>query len=504
MSFLSRGFVVQWTLLNGLVPSGRAGDLLDAKLIITHKPKVGAVRRTKMWETRKIGGKLYAVVPRLWLYALCIAQNALPPPKVLFPPMIGIECEFIGKLDNNQRIVVDHLLAEHFNDESVAAGAGAALLSLKAGSGKTYIAAALIATLRLRTLYVVCQDNLRVQAIGDLRSVLTCKIGPWSPTSDNDVDIVIINTAVKFDEADAGRYSLVIYDEVHKYASPERKAVLRGTMTWVCLGMSATIGERKDGLDVIYHKELALRGAVIAEDLPGFNMVNIMFFIDLDVINYHGPSEHTQTRQHPSTGMVFTPWMQKDLMEDKYRTRLIANELAKLYLEADADGNPVHWIYVFCEERDHLRIIFEDLRKLFDQNGWELYAPEIGQYVGGIKTGEIERIVTSCRVYLTTYGYSSTGVSVNRMTAIILATPRRAGMTQVLGRILRRDGNPHTRRRVIDIIDAQTVFRGQFRDRLPAYLARDGDVLDDDGQPTGERYLVRQNYDVHWENITID
>jgi superfamily II DNA or RNA helicase len=388
-----------------------------------------------------------------------------------------IAARFTGELDDNQQIVHDWLMEMRFNHDRIASGTAAALLNLRAGLGKTFIAAALIASLGLRTLYVVLRDNLRVQAIDDLRSVLAdCRIDAYGMRSGpNDVDVIIVNSAVGLSADAMKNYGMVIYDEVHAYASAKRSTIFRRTMTWVNLGMSATTDERGDGLDGVYAKELALGGETIAAELPGFDAADVMFNIDVDIVHYWGPREYTETLTHPSTGTVFTPWMQKQLMADRCRTRLIAQYLAELYMETDDDGQPVHGIYVFAEERDHLDMIFGDLQTMFAERGWELYAPEIGKYVGGTKRADIRRITETCRVYLTTYGYSSAGVSVNSMTAIILATPRKAGMTQVVGRICRRNGNPLIRRRIVDIVDAGTIFRRQAHVREEAYMARGGD-----------------------------
>jgi len=55
------------------------------------------------------------------------------------------------------------------------------------------------------------------------------------------------------------------------------------------------------------------------------------------------------------------------------------------------------------------------------------------------------------------------------MTALVLASPRRHGCTQIFGRILRRGSDESIRRIIVDIVDVCTGLRGQVNDRKKAY-----------------------------------
>ncbi len=488
--YLSDGYIVPLDALQQC--SGDAMGLLRRRLTVVRKPAIGPEQRTELWEVRRYGGRPYAVVPRLWLQSLVYSQGLISRPHILFPPMQRTEgVRFTGELTENQQIVVDHLLSVHLTPENIANGTAAALFNMRAGLGKTFIAAALVASLRLRTLYVTMRSNLRVQAFGDFAQVLECKYGEFTPGKDtgNDIDVAIINTASAITPADMARYSMVIYDEVHAYCSESWRRVFRRTMTWVNIGMSATTHDRDDGLDVVYHKELALRGEIVTEDLPGFNAEDANFYIDVDVVNYWGPPEYTEARCHPSTGKVFTPWLQKLLINDPDRMALVCRYLGELYGQTDADGRPLHNIYVFCEERDQLDLTYAKLAEYCERVGIVLCAPEISKYVGGTKKAGIEYAIAHCRVFLTTYGYSAAGVSIAKMSAMIFVTPRKAQMKQIIGRICRLSGDPTVRRRIVDIVDKGTPLAKQYRHRLAAYKTKDKPVLDADGKPTGESYL---------------
>jgi hypothetical protein len=82
------------------------------------------------------------------------------------------------------------------------------------------------------------------------------------------------------------------------------------------------------------------------------------------------------------------------------------------------------------------------------------------------------REAQDARIVLTTYGYSRRGVSLTNMTALVLATPRRNGMTQILGRITRRGSDETIVRQVVDIKDISTPLKGQSTDRRKAYKAK--------------------------------
>ena len=89
---------------------------------------------------------------------------------------------------------------------------------------------------------------------------------------------------------------------------------------------------------------------------------------------------------------------------------------------------------------------------------------------GGVeKTAVSKARAAGSHVVLTTYGYSRRGISLADMTSIVLATPRRNGMRQVLGRILRRGSDESIVRQVVDVVDVCTGLRGQAADRRKIY-----------------------------------
>jgi hypothetical protein len=481
---------------------GRAYNAFLNKLQCRYQPKVGPVKIAKLYSSFVVNegtenAKCYVNYTRLprTLLKLLSDKKILTDIEIQFPPIVNVKNNPVMVLDlfENQKIVINRLM-EIFTQERIKNGTACAILNLRPGLGKTFVAAGIISSLKinnasLRTLYIVPKQPLAVQAVKDLKACfysettktvigLYGKIKKKDPTSSSqthDITVIVINSALLRDADFFAGYSLVIFDEVHTYCSDVRKEIFKKASTWVCLGMSGTTEDRKDGFDTISHKELAFDDIIRAEEIPGFNYDGINFPCDVKVIRYDGPPEYTKVLTHDSTGKVFTPYMNKQFLADPYRMKLVIKELKELY-EWKEVINPEeilqHCIYVFCEELEPLKRVYEELKKAVFNAQTEIFAPEltdVGQFVGGIKDAKIRDMTENARVFLTTYGYSGTGISIDKMTAILFLTPRRANMKQILPRILRRGGDQRIKRQVRDIVDNKTLMKYQYYDRKLVY-----------------------------------
>jgi hypothetical protein len=228
--------------------------------------------------------------------------------------------------------------------------------------------------------------------------------------------------------------------------------------------MSATTAERKEGTDLISHRELAFGGILYGADLLKDN--NEHFDCDVKIINYYGPDEHTRALVHESTDVLFCHYMYQQFAGDPWRMQLIIREIAELY-NWRGDNGQTHLIYVFCEELEPLTMVY---KQLFETFGDAISCPEVRSLVGGIDSATLTSIRESARIILTTYGFSGTGISINHASAILFLTPRKAQMNQILARILRRGSDREIRRQVRDIVDARTPLRHQVKVRKEAYL----------------------------------
>lgn len=343
-------------------------------------------------------------------------------------------------LTPNQQIVVDRIVNNLTSNGSY----GQMTLNMPAGHGKTRVAAAIIARLAAKTLYIVPKRPL-VGQVGETMSLV----------NGADVTTMVINSAMKLTLDAINQYDLVIFDEVHEYCSDKRKEIFWNTAgVRYILAMSATTAEREDGFDKLYYHHCGI--PVHATRLPGWANDAVHFDIDVDLIRYYGPSEHTKALTHESTGKIFCHYMNQQALSDSHRMKLAVDEIVKLY------NDPIRYVYVFCEELEAIASIRAAIIEALGEDA--IAAPEIFDFVGG--SGAIP---ANARILLSTYGYAGTGLSRGEMNSIVFLTSRKAKMKQIVARILRLDGDRTIRRKIVDIVDQKTAIGRQVNVRIKAY-----------------------------------
>lgn len=490
------GVIMPYTLFTQRM--GKVADAYLKKLTLRYVPNTGPPIVAKSYRIERWNGVLTIILPRTSIDFL-LSTGIVSAANVKFPSPTRdsapqILCEgpppltFYAQLFPGQQLVVDEILARYLTPENIAAGRGCCLLNLRAGMGKTWVAAAVVARLGMRALYIAPRRPLCIQAARDIRGCLNDEDtgadavavsmykgnGAWEKHAADTVTVIVINSAITAPAEFIAGYDMLIMDEIHTYCSKERMKVFRRLRPAV-LGMSATTEHRTDKMDPLVHREVAFApggvgsgtpGAILrAEEIPGFTYDDVHFDATVVLARYNGPPELTQTLRHESTDKMFMPYMHDQFLRDPARSELAVQYLRELYEWRGPRGEQ-HTIYVFCEYRDPLR----ELQAQFTAAiGADVDAPELGEFIGGIADAEVQRIKDGARVILTTYGYSGTGVSIDRATAILFLTSRRANMQQILARILRRGGDQSIRRRIIDIIDNRTPVRNQLTDRKLAY-----------------------------------
>jgi predicted helicase len=93
----------------------------------------------------------------------------------------------------------------------------------------------------------------------------------------------------------------------------------------------------------------------------------------------------------------------------------------------------------------------------------------VGYYVGGMKAADRDRTATEANVILATYSMSSEGMSIARLNAVILASPRKK-VEQSVGRILReRVADRKISRIIVDVVDQHGLYQGQAKKRVKFY-----------------------------------
>lgn len=453
---------------------GNKYNSLIKKLTIRTKQRVGYDKVARMYKYESVDGRQALHLPRdvgRKLYEAGVISNIINT----LPKGRKIDFIYDGEMFDNQKIVVDHLMDNVFTEENRRDGFATGVLNMQAGLGKTFTAAGLINRIGVNTLYIIPRaGQLKEQAKNDLKSNFPhANIGVpegtknamnWADTCD--IMIMVIDSVMKMEAEFFAKFGLIIIDEVHMCCSAQRATLFWKIHTECVLGMSATTGDRSDGFDPIYHKQLG--DPIHADKLPNFAVDDADFKGHVRVISYFGPDAYTKPIINPNTGYLSFTDMIDQIIGDPYRNDLIADETVTLLL----DPTVKHNVFVFSERREHLDVLEELIKKKLEERDEEandvLFNPESFIMRGGTPEQELTKANTA-RIILTTYGYSSTGISIVRMDSSVYATPRKHGYKQICARCMRRGSDANIVRIFIDIVDSATGLAGQFYTRKNAY-----------------------------------
>jgi superfamily II DNA or RNA helicase len=307
-----------------------------------------------------------------------------------------------------------------------------------------------------------------------------------------DIIVMIINSACNNDEfsfkIEKGLYyniksnilfkkfGLVIYDECHMYCSKKFKHIFNKVNVENLLGLSATPDEKVNGFDKLI--KFHLGDIIIADDIEQYEKSNENFISNIHTIKYSSPDEYANIHLNKYTKLVNTIKILEEITSDPYRNQLIVNKVIEFY-------NEKRNVYVFSDRRQHLELLYKkfvDIMLKVNKNILnDVSIPEIDGGVkssilyGGSKMRDIDIAKNHSKIIFTTYQYSSTGVSIVKMDTLILTTPRRSNMKQIIGRIFRLGSDMEKSRIIVDILDTKSVLKGQYGERKKAYFHRDSE-----------------------------
>lgn len=385
------------------------------------------------------------------------------------------EHEITMPLYDYQEGIINYLINDRFSQESIEKGSAICYLQMDTGLGKSRIGCALVNKLQYPALIVVPTIAIGHQWIDEFHELYPNMTVGFYHNSDkimvkpntHDVTIIVVNTLNKKDSSFINGYGIIIFDEAHEYYTTCNGKILWLAQTKVVLGLSATPLERPDELDkyILLH----LGTPIYAKDIV--NVASVKFTGNVKCINYYGCpkySENILTDKGTASSILTIG----NLIKDPCRIQLIIKEVKRLYSEG-------HGIFVFAEHRDFLDILKTHLidYNVTVEDDTEVDEIDTSIFRGGIHKSDIQRAkdlskTRGSHIVLTTYGYSRRGISLTEMTAIVMATPRRNGLKQIIGRILRRGSDESIVRQIVDIVDVRCNLRNQYFDRKKIYVEK--------------------------------
>lgn len=389
--------------------------------------------------------------------------------------------KYTGKFEGNQELVFNEIMTKIFNKESVERGKSGAIIDLQAGGGKSFLAMSLIGKLKCRTLIVCHNSGILDQWNKILKQYISgAKIGLYygKKKEIGDITVGVINSLVmdeiKIEDLSNPRdfydkFDFIIFDEVHEYCSESRRKIYSICQSPYMLGLSATPDERQDSLDKI--SKWNVGPILVAKDLEGYNEATAPFTAKVIKIKYYGDDEYTKQLMNEKLEMTSVPKMLDQLSQDPHRLQLCVD----LILEQLKDKLN---IFVFADRRSYLEKVQQELLKRKEESNIVASDEELKaiQLVGGSSSEDIELAKQEKNIILSTYQYSSTGLSIPKMNCMILLTPRKSKAVQIFGRIFRLGSNYDIKRIIIDIVDMKTTLKNQFYERNKYYKEKEFDM----------------------------
>jgi superfamily II DNA or RNA helicase len=403
----------------------------------------------------------------------------------------------VGSPTPNQRIIADHIMEEYFNDKSLQIGKSRLIANLDTGTGKSYLSVELIHRLKVRTLIVVPNSSIlfdwntkvlnkefpntvigeyhsKVKKIGHIMiGVINSLVGSETftfTTGKGKTKTIVEMTPNDFFK----RFDLIIIDETQSYCSKENKKIFWKSAPYV-LGLSATPTET-----TFFKLSTWGIGPILdAESLPGFEKKHSNFTGKVKMIKYSGHHSYITTQVNKSNGLSSTPLTLNLMAHDPHRIQVALNELIRLSKD--------HFVFVFSDRRE-LNI---ELARLFDLYQKDQMAKGIIEekellqccvVMGGVTSSKtdilntIENAEKNGNIIMSTYQYMGTGKSIPKMTSMILLTPRKSKIKQIIGRILRLGSDESIVREIVDIVDWKTLFRNQWSTRNKFYTQKNYEI----------------------------
>ena len=340
---------------------------------------------------------------------------------------LGVDYYYGFEIDGNRRFVLGDFTVTH----------------------NTVMALKIISILKKKTLILVHKEFLMNQWIERIGEFLpTAKVGKiQGPVFDiNQKDIVIGMIQTIYDKeypADTfSPFGLTIVDEVHRIGSEQFSRTLFKTITPYMLGISATV-ERKDKLTRVLYMFIGEK--IYSEERKDEDPVCVR------AINYVCNDTEFNEVEIDYRGNPKYSTMIVKLCDYGPRSDFVVRVIGDLIVE-----EPENQIMILCHNRSLLKYLYEAI----EHKGFA----NVGYYVGGMKQANLQETETK-QIVLATYAMAAEALDIKTLSTLVMVTPK-TDIIQSVGRILRvKHDNP----RIVDIVDAHSIFQNQWIQRRRFY-----------------------------------
>lgn len=447
-------------------------SMKEVRSMLTHKKPMfkGPPLVARGFECASDGKHQYVAIARGTALAIWIA---LGKPRWKFvKPYRGelYEFECSGSLLGNQQIVTDWIMRERFCWKNVRNGLGVCYMVAGAGTGKTHIGVDVARRCGGKALVLASRiligkqwRDVACDYVEDYTAVVLseCKPSTRKETiARADMVVTTPATALKFTE-EWQDFAIVIFDEIQQYNAGKWRSLMKAPVERM-LGLTASPKDRPDTMDCISYWRLGR--PVRASSLEGF---------DKRQANFRGVCRIVE-RSSPTLAKALADLNYNErlsvIAEDPERCADIAKEVRALLVKpcspipknlrnklmAGVKPCTNHNVMVFAERRAGVENITRAIRDLLVEDpveGADVVAPEIMEIKGGVSEDEIARACAGARVVVTTFAYSSVGVSFDHMNAMVVDSSRKSNFYQVIKRIMRVKSDTNVLRQYTHIVD---------------------------------------------------